>query len=144
MTDQSDTYDHRVARAEIIKVVNNRYSAPVTQKFAAVTKERPVNIAQKHVIIFATIKLLEPTATIKSTKGIVHHHSKDFPCSQVYQDAFEVIVDKNTHPKPHIYVKHIIESTLQINQIKFGSRNILDTLHQQQAFIQFRKYSTHR
>ena len=56
MTDQSDTYDHRVARAEIIKVVNNRYSAPVTQKFAAVTKERPVNIAQKHVIIFATIK----------------------------------------------------------------------------------------
>ena len=144
MIDPSDAYDRRVAHAETIKVVNNRYSIPVTLKFAAVTKERTVNIAQKHVIIFAAIKLLDPTAIIKSTKGIVYHHPKDFPCSQAYQDAFEVIVDKNTHPKPHIYVKHIIESTLQINQIKYGSQIIMNTLHQQQAFIQFRKYSTHR
>ena len=28
--------------------------------------------------------------------------------------------------------------------MKFGQRNILNTLHQQQAFIQFNKYSTHR
>ena len=144
MTDPSATYDHRVAHAETIKVVNTRYSTPITLKFTAVTKERTVNIAQKHVIIFAAIKLLDSTATINSTKGIVYHHPKDFPHSQAYQDAFEVIVDKNTHPKPHIYVKHIIESTLQINQIKFGSRNIMNTLHQQQAFIQFRIYSTHR
>ena len=39
---------------------------------------------------------------------------------------------------------HIIESTLQINQMKYGSRNIVNTLQQQQAFMQFRKYSTHR
>ena len=71
MIDPSDAYDHRVAHAETIKVVNNRYSTPVTLKFAAVTKESTVNIAQNHVIIFAAIKLLDPTATIKSTKGIV-------------------------------------------------------------------------
>ena len=112
MTDPSATYDRRVAHVETIKVVNNRYSTPVTLKFAAVTKERTVNIAQKHIIIFAAIKLIDPAATIKSTNGIIYHHPKDFPYSQAYQDAFEVIVDKNTHPKPHIYVKHIIESTL--------------------------------
>ena len=99
MIDPSDAYDRRVAHAETIKVVNNRYSTPVTLKFAAVTKERTVNIAQRHVIIFATIKLLNPTATIKSTKGIVYHHPKDFPCSQAYQDAFEVIVDKKYPPQ---------------------------------------------
>ena len=55
MTDPSDIYDHRVAHIETIKVVNNRYSTPVTLKFAAVTKERTVNIAQKNVIIFAAI-----------------------------------------------------------------------------------------
>ena len=71
MIDPSDAYDRRVAHAETIKVVNNRYSTPVTLKFAAVTKERTINIAQKHVVIFAAIKLLDPTATIKSTKGIV-------------------------------------------------------------------------
>ena len=71
MIDPSDAYYRRVAHAETIKVVNNRHSTPETLKFAAVTKERTVNIAQKHVIIFASIKLLDPTATIKSTKGIV-------------------------------------------------------------------------
>ena len=90
MTDPSAAYDHRVAHAETIKVVNNRYSTPVTLKFSAVIKERTINIAQKHVIIFAAKKLLDPTATNKSSKGIVYHHPKDFPCSQVYQDAFEV------------------------------------------------------
>ena len=115
MTDPSDTYDHRVAHAEIIKVVNNYYSTPITLKFSAVIKERTVNIVQKHVIIFAAIKLLDPTATIKFPKGIVYNHRKDFPCSQAYQDDFEIILDKNTHPKPHIYVKDIIEPTLHIN-----------------------------
>ena len=115
MTDPSATHDHRVAHVETIKVANNRYSIPVTLKCAADTKERTVNIAQKHVIIFATIKLLDLTVTIKSTKDIVYYQIKDFPYSQVYHDAFEDIVDKNTHPKPHIYVKHSIESTLQIN-----------------------------
>ena len=57
---------------------------------------------------------------------------------------FKVIVDKNTYPKPHIYVKYIIEFTFQINQMKFGERNIMNKLQQQQAFIQFNKYSTHR
>ena len=28
--------------------------------------------------------------------------------------------------------------------MKYGSRNIMNTLQQQQVFIQFRKYSTHR
>ena len=144
MTDPSDTYNCSVEYIETIKVVNNRYSTPVTLKFAAVTKERTVNIAQKHVVIFAAIKLLDPTTIIKSPKEIVYHHPKDFPCSQVYQDDFEVIVDKNTHPKPHIYVKHIIEATLLINQMKYGQRNIMNTLQQQQAFIQFNKYSSHR
>ena len=144
MTNPSAAYDRRVAHAKTIQVVNNRYSTPVTLIFAAVTKERTVNIAQKHVIIFVAIKHFNPTATIKSTKGIIYHHPKDFLCSQAYQDAFEVIVDKNTHPKPNIYVKHIIESTLQINQMKYGSRNIMNTLQQQEAFIQFRKYSTYR
>ena len=115
MTDPSATYDRRVAHAETIKVVNNRYSTLVTLKFTAVTKKRTVNIAQKHVIIFAAIKLYDPTATIKNTKGIIYHHSKDISCSQAYQDAFEFIIDKITHPKPHIYVKHIIGYTL-VNQ----------------------------
>ena len=78
MTDPSAAYDRRVAHAETIKVVNNRYSSPVTLKFAAVIKERTVNIAQKHVIIFAAINILDPTATIKSSKGIVYHHPKIF------------------------------------------------------------------
>ena len=138
MTDPSAAYDRRVAHAETIKVLNNRYSTPVTVKFSVVTKERTVNIAQKHVIIFAAIKLLDPTATIKSSKGIVYHHPKDFPCSQVYQDDFEGSVDTNTHPKLYIYVTHIIKSTLQINQMKYCSTNIMNTLQQQQAFIQFR------
>ena len=86
ITHPSDTYDRRVAHEETIKVDNNRYSTPVTLKFAAVTKERTVNIVQKHVIIFAAIKLLDPTATIKSSKGIVYHHPKDFPWNQAYQD----------------------------------------------------------
>ena len=58
MIDPSDTYDRRVAHTETIKAINNRYSTLVTLKFAAVTKERRVNIAQKHVITFAAIKLL--------------------------------------------------------------------------------------
>ena len=78
MTDTSAAYDHRVAHAETIKVVNNRYSTPVTLKFDAVTKERTINIAHKPVIIFSAIKLLESTATIKSSKGIVYHSPKDF------------------------------------------------------------------
>ena len=78
MTDPSAAYDHRGAYVEIIKVVNNRYSNPVTLKFATVTKERTVNITQKYVVIFAAIKRLNPTATIKYTKIIVYHHPKDF------------------------------------------------------------------
>ena len=128
MKDLSDTYDHRVAHTETFKVVNNRYSIPVTLKRFAVTKERTLNIAHEHVIIFAAIRILEPTATIKSPKGIVYHHPKDFPYSQVYQDTFEVIINKNIHPKPHIYVKNIIESTIQTNQMKFGHRNIMNIL----------------
>ena len=50
MTDPSDTYDRRVAHAETIKVVNNRYSTPVTLKFTAVTKERTVNITHLRYI----------------------------------------------------------------------------------------------
>ena len=76
MTDPSAAYDRRIVHPENMKVLNNRYSTLVTLKFAAVTKERTVNIAQKHVIIFAVIKLLDPTATIKSLKGIVYHHPK--------------------------------------------------------------------
>ena len=129
MTYPIDTYERRVPHEETIKVVNNRYFTPITLKFTTVTKERTVNIAQKYVIIFAAIKLLDPTATITSSKGIIYHHSKDLPWSQVYQDSFEVIVDKNTYPKPHLYVHHVIESILQIDQMKFGQRNIMITLH---------------
>ena len=93
MTDPNNTYNRRVAHAETIKVVSARFSTPVTLKFAAVTKERTTNIAQNHVIIFAAIKLLDLTATITFPKGTVYRHPKDFPCSQAYQDAFEVIVD---------------------------------------------------
>ena len=107
MTYPSESFHRRVAHIEIIKVVNNRYSTPVTLKVSAVIKEKTVNIAQKNVIIFANIKLLDPTTTIKSPKGVVYQHPKDFPCSQSYQEAFEVIVDKNTHPK-----RHVIEFTL--------------------------------
>ena len=74
--DPSDTCERRIARAEKIKAVNNCYSSPVTLKFAAITKEKSVNIAQTHVIIFATIKLLNPTITIKSSKGVVYHYPK--------------------------------------------------------------------
>ena len=74
MTDPSDTYDCRVAHVEPMKVVNNRYSTPVTLKFDAVIKERTVNIAQKYAIIFATIKLLDLIATIKPPTGIIYHH----------------------------------------------------------------------
>ena len=95
MIDSSKSYHHRVAHAEIIKVVNNYYSTPITLKFSAVIKERTVNIVQKHVIIFAAIKLLDSTTSIKFPKGIVYHHPKDFPYSQkAYQDYFEVIVKK--------------------------------------------------
>ena len=144
MTDPSDSYERRVAHAESIKVVNNRYSTPVTLKFAAVTKEGMVTITQKHVIIFTAIKLLDPTASIKSQKRVVYHHPKDFLCSQVYQDVFDVISNKNSHPKPHINVKHIIESTLTVNNLKYGQRNLMITLQQQQVFLQFNKFSNHR
>ena len=107
MTYPSESFHRRVAHIEIINVVNNRYSTPVTLEVAAVIKEKNVNIAQKNVIIFADIKLLDPTTTIESPKGVVYQHPKDFPCSQLYQEAFEVIVDKNTHPK-----RHVIEFTL--------------------------------
>ena len=117
MIEPIDTHERRVTHTETIKVVNNRYSTPVTLKFAATTT---------------------------SPQIIVYHHPKDFSCNQAYQDSFAVIVDKNTHPKPHIYVKHVIESNLQINQMKFGQRNIMNTLHQQQAFLKFNKYYTHR
>ena len=142
--DPTDTYERRIAHTETIKVVNNHYSTPVALKFAAVTMKKTVNIAQKHVIIFATIKILNLTATIKSLKEVVCHYPKTFPCSQAYQDAFQVIVYKNTHPKPHIYVKHVIEFTIQVNHVKFGQRSIMSTLQQQQAFLKFDKYSTHR
>ena len=111
MTDSIDTYKRRVAHTESIKVVYNRYSTPIILKFVTVTKER-TNIVQKHVIIFGAIKLLDLTATIKSPKGIIYHNPKDFPYSQAYQYAFEVIVDKNTHPKTTHLRKTIIEFTL--------------------------------
>lgn len=144
MTNPIESYHHRVAHVETTKIVNNRYSTPVTLKFAAVTKEKTISIAQKHVIIFAAIKLLGPSATIKFLKGVVYQHQNDFPYSQAYQDAFEVILDKNIHSKPHIYVKHIIESTLQVNQMKFGQHNTMNILHQQHASLKFAKFSTYR
>ena len=76
MTELSDSYECRVAHAESIKVVNNRYSTPVTLNFIAVTKERTVNIAQKYNIIFTAIKLRDPSATIKSLKGVVYINPK--------------------------------------------------------------------
>ena len=76
MTELSDSYERRVAHAESIKVVNNRYSTPVALKFTAVTTERTVNIAQKHVIIFTAIKLRDPSYTIKSLKGVVYINPK--------------------------------------------------------------------
>ena len=91
MIDPSESFHRRIAHAQTIKVVYNRYSTPITLKFTVVTKEKTVNIAQKHVIIFATIKLLDPTTTIKYPKGVVYQHPKYFPCSQVYQEAFEVM-----------------------------------------------------
>ena len=72
MTDLSDSYERRVAHAGSVKVFNNRYSTPVTPKFTTVPKERIVNITQKHVIIFTTIKLFDLSATIKSQKDIVY------------------------------------------------------------------------
>lgn len=47
MTDTSDSNDRRVAHAETIKVVNNRFSTPVTLKFFKITKEKNINIAHK-------------------------------------------------------------------------------------------------
>ena len=83
LTDPSDSYEHRVIHAEsiFVIVVNVRYSTPVTLKFATVTKKKSVNIAQKHVIIFSTIKIIDPSTTIKSQKGVVYHHPKGFPCN---------------------------------------------------------------
>ena len=71
-TDPSESYHRRVAHAQTIKVVNNRYFTDVTLKFCAVTKEKNVNIAEKHVIIFATIKLLDPPATVRSIERIIY------------------------------------------------------------------------
>ena len=53
----------------------------------------------------------------------------------MYRNAFDVHLDKNSHLKPHIYVKLTIESTLTINNIKYGQRNIMITLEQQQVFL---------
>ena len=54
------------------------------------------------------------------------------------------MIDTNTYPKRHIYVKHVIGSTLQIHQMKYRQTNLLSTLQQQHAFLQFNTYSTHR
>ena len=140
--EQSEAYDHRVAYTETIKVVNNRQSTPVTLKFAAITKNS--QYFQKHVIIFATIKLIIPSTVIISLTDVIYNHLKDFPCSHVYRNTFDVNLDKNSHLKPHIYVKRTIESTLTINNIKYGQRNIMITLEQQQVFLQFNKLFTHR
>ena len=72
MIDPFESYHRRVAYVETIKVVNNHYSILVTLKFSTVTKEKTVNIAQKHIIIFAVIKLLNPTADIKYQQIIVY------------------------------------------------------------------------
>ena len=72
MMDPSESYHHGVSHTERTKVVSNRYSFPITLKFTTVTKEKTVNIAQKNVIHFAAIKLLDPSATIKSMKGVVY------------------------------------------------------------------------
>ena len=143
MTNSSNYYEHRVAHAETIKVVNNRYFTPVTLKFAAITKEKTVNVAQKHVIVFVAIKILDPNATINSKKGVGYHHPKDFPYSHANQDAFNVISNKNTHQKPYIYVQHTIKSILTINSMMLDQRNLINTLLQQQVFLQFDKYSIH-
>ena len=45
MTDPADSYKRRVAHEETVKVGNNRYSTPVILEFAAVTKEKTINIA---------------------------------------------------------------------------------------------------
>ena len=99
MTDLSDSYEYRTADAESIKVVNNWYSTSTTLKFATVTKERTINIVWKYVIIFAAIMLLNSSVSIKSQKRVVYHYPKDFSCTHEYQDSFDVISDKNTHPK---------------------------------------------
>ena len=138
MTDLSDSYKRRIAHADSIKVINNQYFSPVTLRFTAVTTESTVNIAQEHVIILTANKLLDPHATIKSQKGVVYNHLKDFACSQAYQNAFDVILDKNKHSKPHIYVKHTVESTLTINNMKYSQRNFMITILQQQVFLQFK------
>ena len=97
MTDTSDSNDRRVAHAETIKVVNNRFSTPVTLKFFKITKEKNINIAHKNIIIFTTIRLFDPTAVIKSQKEVIYNHTKDFTYNYVYKDAFDIIIDENSH-----------------------------------------------
>ena len=81
MIEDSATYACRVAHAAFIKFINNRFDIPITLKFSLKVSKNTINISQKHVCIFISIKLLDPPATITSPNGNVDRPPKDFPCS---------------------------------------------------------------
>ena len=58
MTDPALSYEQRVAHVVDIKLVNNQYPVLVTLKVFTDTPEKTVNIANKYIIIFAEIKML--------------------------------------------------------------------------------------
>ena len=58
--EDSTTYAQRVAHTTSIKLVNNRYEIPVTQKFSLKAFNNTINIAQNYVCIFAPSSYATP------------------------------------------------------------------------------------
>ena len=78
MTEDSSTYARNVAHTASIKLVDNRYKIPVTLKFSLKAFETTININQKHVCIFAAIKLIDPSVKITFPNSNVQYHTKHF------------------------------------------------------------------
>ena len=62
---------HIITHAAEVKFINNYYTAPVTIEFGSTDSESIVNTLVKYRKIFATIKFLDPSATIKIQEKII-------------------------------------------------------------------------
>ena len=112
-----------------IKLVNNRYEIPTILKFTLSPFNFTINITKRHVAVFATIKIVDPSVTVISPQGTIFHHHKDFPSNQNLKDECLVISNSPNTRNPHIYVSHTLNSSLTVNNMKFDEKNIIGTLY---------------
>ena len=72
----SESYERHGTHVASIKLMNNHYGIPATLKFDLSSYTHTINDVQRHVVIFQSIKIINLSAVVTSSKETTLHLPK--------------------------------------------------------------------